>query len=154
MRVSDVLGSSVIVQPTWRSFDEAIAGLVEQLTASGRLPKHLARTAIAHIREREAVASTAMVDIGVSIPHARVEGINGIMAAVAVSAGAVYQVVDGLPISIVALVLSSPKLTGEHLTFLSALSILLQSGRVRQQLCSATTADEVVQLLRANEQGR
>jgi PTS system fructose-specific IIC component len=152
MRVSDALVSgAVVVQPAWETLGDAVAGLVHQLAASARLPRQLVETAVARIQEREAAASTAMVDIGISIPHARLDGVSGVIAAIAVSPQAVYQVADGLPISIVALVLSSPSLSGEHLNFLSSLSLLLQSGRIRERLRNAATPDEVVRLIRASE---
>ena len=151
-RVSDALvGDAVVVRPTSTTFEEAIGGLVGRLTAVGAMAPALADIAVQRICEREAIASTAMVDIGVSIPHARLEGIDGITAAVAVSDHAVYQVADGVPISIVTLVLSSPTLTGEHLTFLSAASLLLQSERVRTQLRHAATAEQVMHLIRNHE---
>ncbi|HVO24925.1 MAG TPA: PTS sugar transporter subunit IIA [Candidatus Margulisiibacteriota bacterium] len=155
MQVSDALVSgAIIVEPGWQTFEDAIAGLVNRLVASARLPQGLAATAVARVHEREAMASTAMVDIGVSIPHARLDGINGVVAAIAVSPHAVYHVADGLPISIVALVLSSPSLSGEHLNFLSSLSLLLQSARIRERLRNAATPDDVLRLIRANEQAR
>ena len=155
MRVSDALVSSaIVVRPAWRTLDDAIAGLVDRLVASARLPEGLAPVAVARIHEREAMASTAMVDIGVSIPHARVDGVTGVVAAIAVSPRAVYEVAQGLPISIVALVLSSPSLSGEHLNFLSSLSLLLQSARLRERLRNAATPDDVLRLIRANEQAR
>jgi PTS system fructose-specific IIC component len=155
MRVSDALvKGAIMVQPAWQTFEDAIAGLVEGLVASARLPEALARIAVARIHEREAMANTAMVDIGVSIPHARLDGVTGVVAAMAVSPHAVYHVAHGLPISVVALVLSSPSLSGEHLNFLSSLSLLLQSGRIRERLRNAATPDEVLRLIRANEQAR
>jgi len=143
-----------IVQPAWGSFDNTIVGLVEHVVACGRLPGSLAVQAVQRIREREVMASTAMVDIGVSIPHARLEGIDGIAATIAVSPTAVYQLADGLPISIVVLVLSSPSLTGEHLNFLSTLSLLLQSARMRRQLRNATSPQEVLRLVRESQPSR
>jgi len=155
MRVSDaLLSSAIIIRPAWATLDDAIDGLVATLLQAARLPPDLVHAARARVREREAVASTAMVDIGVSIPHARLDGVSGVIAAMAVSPQAVYHVADGLPISIVALVLSSPSLSGEHLNFLSSLSLLLQSGRIREHLRNAGTAEEVVQLIRSNEQSR
>ena len=152
MRVSEALAAGgVIVRPEWGSFAATVSGLVERLVSSGRLPGQLAGEAVRRIQQREAVASTAMVDIGVSIPHARLDGIDGIVAAMAVSPRAVYQVGDGLPISIVVLVLSSPTLVGEHLNFLASLSMLLQSARFRQRVRNAATAEEVQQLVRSNE---
>jgi len=152
MRVSEALAAGgVMVRPEWGSFAATVSGLVERLVSSGRLPGQLAGEAVRRIHEREAVASTAMVDIGVSIPHARLDGIDGIVAAMAVSPRAVYQVGDGLPISIVVLVLSSPSLVGEHLNFLASLSMLLQSARFRQRVRNAETAEEVQQMVRSNE---
>ena len=154
-RVSDVLAAdAIVIRPQWDSFTATVRGLVERLVAAGRLPAALADVAVHRVIEREAVASTAMVDIGVSIPHARLEGVKEIVAALAVAPQAVYQVADGAPISTVALVLSSPNLTGGHLTFLAALSILLQSAHLRQQLRQATSADEVVRAIRQHEQNR
>lgn len=152
IRVSEVLGATdVMVQPAWEDFGETVSGLVERLVTAGRLPSYLAAEAVRLIQERESMASTAMVDIGVSIPHARLEGIHGILAAMAVSPLAVYHAGNGLPISIVVLVLSSPALVGEHLTFLASLSMLLQSARFRQNVCNAATPEQVELLIRTNE---
>ncbi len=148
MRLSEGLaGSVVVVQPGWTSFEEAVSGLVEQLVHAGRLPRTLAPAAIQRICERERITSTAMVDIGVSIPHARLEGIDGVVAALAVAPEAVYHVAAGLPISIVALVLSSPASGGAHLNFLAGLSLLLQSARLRAALRQAKSAADVMRLV-------
>jgi mannitol/fructose-specific phosphotransferase system IIA component (Ntr-type) len=151
MRVSDVFVGQPIVRPAWGSFDQAIAGLVDHVCACGRLPVALAAEAVRRIREREVIASTAMVDIAVSMPHARLDGVNGIAAAIAVSPTAVYQLADGLPIGIVVLVLSSPALTTEHLNFLAASSLLLQSAPLRRQLRNATSPQDVLQIVRRSE---
>ena len=155
VRVSDAVSiGSVVVRPQWKSFEESVTGLVDRLVSVGRLPDHLAATAIERVCEREAMASTAMVDIAIGIPHARLEGIDGIIAALAVHPVAVYQVADRLPIAIVMLVLSAPNLSGQHLTFLSAVSLLLQSSRTRSELRTAETVEAVLEVIRRNEQVR
>jgi len=152
MRVSEgLVERAVIVRSTRATLDETVAELVERLVQDGRLPRALGPAAVERILERERLASTAMVDIGVSIPHARVEGIDGIVAALALAPVAVYHVAAGLPIAIVALVLSSPSSGGDHLHFLAALSMLLQSERVRNALRQAQSADEVMRLARDHE---
>ncbi|MCK6557135.1 PTS sugar transporter subunit IIA [Candidatus Binatia bacterium] len=153
-RVSDALGGTVVVRPSWGTFEETVDQLIAVLVSSGRLGSSRAAVAGQRIREREAIAGTAMVDIGVSIPHARIAGVDRIVAAMAVSSGAVYEVAAGLPISIVVLVLSSPDLTGEHLDFLSGVSHLLQSDRMRELLRHAGSVDEVVDLVRGSEIAR
>lgn len=152
MRISDGLdGGAVVVRQSYRTFEATIGGLVERLAAVGRVPDTLVEPAVRRICEREAIASTAMVDIGVSIPHARVDGVRGILVAIAVAPDAVYEVAAGAPISIVALVLSSPSLTGEHLNFLSSISMLLQSEQTRQLLRDAGDAGEVLRLVYEHE---
>ncbi|MBI3783909.1 MAG: PTS sugar transporter subunit IIA [Deltaproteobacteria bacterium] len=152
MRISEGIDRrAVVVRPPWSTFEEAISGLVERLAEIGKIQRALIEQAKARICEREAIASTAMVDIGVSIPHARVEGIKGIVAATAVSPAGVYQVADGAPIGIVTLVLSSPSLTGEHLNFLSSMSMLLQSEHTRAGLRNAASPDEIWRLVHENE---
>jgi PTS system nitrogen regulatory IIA component len=155
MRVSEIIADgAVVVRPEWKTFDETVARMVHSLVRGGCLPAALAGDAVRGIFEREAIAGTAMVDIGVSIPHARLEGVDGIVAAMAVAPDAVYQVADGLPISIVVLVLSSPARSGEYLNFLSGVSMLLQSARNRERLRHATTVDEVLSVVRDSEFGR
>jgi len=155
MRLTDGLGSDdIIVAPGWHTFDEMVVGMVEHLVSTRRLPSGVADLAVSSIREREMLDSTAMVDIGVSIPHARVPGITGLVAAIAVSPHAVYRYSDDLPISIVALVLSSPQMAGEHLNFLAALSMLLQSARTRDALRRATDAREVYRLVQEAQGSR
>ncbi len=149
--IDGLVGEAVIVGPAWNSFQATIEGLVGLLVAQGRVPLPIADVAVRTICERERFASTAMVDIGVSIPHARVEGVDGIVAALAVSPRSVYEVADGLPITIVALVLSSPDLSGEHLNFLASLSILLQSDLMRRRLREARDVGEVLRLVRESD---
>jgi len=97
------------------------------------------------------ISSTAMVEISVSIPHTRLDGIDRITAAIAVSPRAVYEVTDGLPISIVVLVLTPSDLVNEHLEFLSGLSLLLQSPQLRRQLRDAASVEDVLLAIRENE---
>lgn len=151
-RVSEALArGAVLLQPDCKTFNEAIEVLVTAMSAAGGLPPHLAAPAASHVREREAISSTAMVEISVGIPHTRLDGVDHITAAIAVSPGAVYELMDGLPISIVVLVLTPTDLVNEHLEFLSRLSMLLQSAQLRQQLRSASTVEEVLLAISTKE---
>ncbi len=153
MRISEkVDGSLVLVGKSWGSFEETVRAMVEHLAAAGRLPAELVEPTIDGVCRREREASMTMADVGVSVPHLRVPGVRGIVWALAVAAPAVFSVGVGLPISIVALVLSSPSLVGDHLEFLSSLSLLLQSPRCRQRLMQARSSEEVVAVIQAFEE--
>jgi len=154
MRVSDALGAGAIVtQASWSDFELAVAGLVRVLVEAGCLPASLEDVAIAAVCERERLASTAMVDIGVSIPHSRLDGIDRILSALAVSSSLpVYRTSAGVPIFIVALVLSPTGVTADHLRFLSALSLLLRSPAFRHGLRTAPDPETALALIRSHEQ--
>ena len=151
-RVSEALvRGAVLVQPSCSTFNETIESLVDALSHAGGLSPEFAPRAVTQLREREAISSTAMVEINVSIPHTRLDGLDQITAAIAVSPRGVYEVTDGLPISIVVLVLTPRDLVNEHLDFLSGLSHLLQSPQLRRRLQDAGSADEVLFAIRENE---
>lgn len=149
MGIADVLDEClVLVGQSWPDFEGTVRALVGRLVSAGRLPETLREKTVSAVCEREAQASTAMVDIGVSIPHVRTEGVERIACALAVAPRAVYSMAFGLPISIVALVLSSPQLANQHLEFLSQLSMLLQSASCREALKMAGSAREALEVIR------
>jgi mannitol/fructose-specific phosphotransferase system IIA component (Ntr-type) len=148
-RVVDIIESGgVLLSPDYSGFPEVVSGLVDCLVDRGRLARGLRDTAIEAVCEREKISSTVMVEIGVSIPHARVEGVEQVIGAMAVHPSGVYYAMAGVPIAIVVLVLSPPDLAGEHLNVLAGLSMLLQSVTVRDGIIRADSEAKVIQLLR------
>lgn len=134
--------------PSFPSFLAVVEGLVDTLIERGQLASALRAGAVRAVCEREALSSTIMVDIGVSIPHARVTGVHGVVGALAVSPDGVFQAMAGVPISIVVLVLSAPDLAGDHLNVLAGLSMLLQSDAVRRDVVRAADELAAIELLR------
>lgn len=152
MRVSDTLDTGAILTGArFIRLEDVIQRLISMLVTCGRLPAPLADRAFTTVTERERLSSTAMVDIGVSIPHSRLEGLTNSISALAVSPTAIYGATEGTPISIVALVLSPPELSSEHLNLLSALSLLLHSTPLRRHIQTAPSAEAALKLIRANE---
>ena len=135
------------MRPACTSFDEAVRGLVDVLIANQCLPEGLREPATRAVIERESMQSTAIVEIGVAVPHARVEGIEGVVAAMAASPTAVYYAMTGVPISIVVVVLSASELVGDHLDTLAGVSMLLQSADTRRGLEHATDPGSAVRVL-------
>ncbi len=148
-RVVDIIASGgVSLSPSYSDFSEVVGGLVDSLVGRGKLDGRLRDQAIAAVCERERLSSTVMVEIGVSIPHARVTGVKGVVGAMAVRPGGVYQAMESVPIAIVVLVLSPPDLAGDHLNVLAGLSMLLQSEVVRNGVIRADRESTVIELLR------
>lgn len=147
-RLSDaIVAEAVQLRASWPSFAATVRGMVEALAAAGRVPVDHIDEAVRLLCERESISSTAIAEIRVSIPHARFPAIDGIVAALATSSNGVYQHGQGLPISIVVLVLTSSKLTTDHLGFLASLSMLLQSERVRESIEKAVSPTQVLALI-------
>jgi mannitol/fructose-specific phosphotransferase system IIA component (Ntr-type) len=149
VRAADLIAAGgIVLRPPCGSFEQAIAGLVDVLIANGCMPAALRERAARAVVERELLQSTAIVEIGVAVPHARVEGIAGVVAAMAVSPTAVYYAMTGVPISIVVVVLSAPHLVGDHLDTLAGVSLLLQSAETRRGLEHASDSTAALRILR------
>ncbi|MFN8640260.1 MAG: hypothetical protein U0802_00830 [Candidatus Binatia bacterium] len=86
MRAAELIASGgIVMRPASASFGEVVGGLVDLLIANQCLPAGLRDPATRAVIERERLQSTAIVEIGVAVPHARVEGVRGVVAAMAAS---------------------------------------------------------------------
>jgi mannitol/fructose-specific phosphotransferase system IIA component (Ntr-type) len=149
MLISDVIAEGgILLGAPCDDFEQSVHGLVGALVAQGRLPASLGAAAVRAVCDREQMASTAIVEIGVSVPHARLAGIEGVVGALAASPTAVYYAMAEVPICIVALILSAPDRAADHLNVLASLSMLLHSENVRTALRRAPNAAAVLQALR------
>ena len=149
MLISDVIVErGILIGEPCHGFEESVRELVGVLVAQGRLPADLREAAVRAVCDRERMSSTAIVEIGVSVPHARLAGVDGVVGALAASPSAVYYAMAEVPISIVALVLSAPDRAADHLNVLASLSMLLRSENVRTALRQATDSAAALRVLR------
>jgi mannitol/fructose-specific phosphotransferase system IIA component (Ntr-type) len=138
----------ILLQRPCASFEDAVGALVDLLIENGSVASALRDRAVRAVCDREEMASTAIVEIGVSVPHARLDGVAGVVAALAATPSALYYAMTGVPISIMVLVFSAPELVGEHLNTLAGVSLLLQSAAVRRALQHAGDSAAAVRILR------
>lgn len=136
------------IAPPWKTLDETVRGLVDTLAASGALARGSEAAATAAVIAREAEASTALLDIHAGVPHARLAGLRRAITALAVSADGLYEAVPTVPIHLVALVLSPPAATADHLRTLTGVATLLRSGALRAALLEARDGIEALAALR------
>jgi mannitol/fructose-specific phosphotransferase system IIA component (Ntr-type) len=151
MRTAEIIEKGgVLLAPPCGTFGEVVAALVDILIGNQRLPDALRQRAVRSVCERESLASTAIVEIGVSVPHARLDGVSGVVAALAATPTALYYATAGVPISIMVLVFSAPDLIGEHLNVLSGVSMLLQSATRRRRIEHAADPATALRILRGD----
>jgi mannitol/fructose-specific phosphotransferase system IIA component (Ntr-type) len=136
------------IAPPWRTFVETVTGLVDMLADTGALPSASRATATGAVLAREAEASTALLDIHVGVPHARFPGLRRAVTALAVSPGGLYEAVPTVAIQVVALVLSPPAATAEHLRVLTGMATLLRSDALRAALLEAAEGAEALAIIR------
>lgn len=134
--VSRLRPELIRIAPPWRTLPETVRGLVDLFDA-GALPAPLRDTAVTAVIAREAESSTALLDIAVGVPHARLAGLTRSIVALAVSRAGLYEAVPTVGVQIVALVLSPGDSGTEHLDILAGIATLLRSTRLRNDLLSA-----------------
>ena len=93
--------------------------------------------------EREALGSTGLGS-GVAVPHARLEGIARVTAVfVRLDTPVAYGAVDDQPVDLLFALFAPPRDGAEHLRALAAVSRVLRSPELREQLRKARTTDAI-----------
>lgn len=97
--------------------------------------------------ERERLGSTG-VGNGVALPHARIDGMDRVVAAFArLSEPIEFDAVDGRPVDLVCFLLAPADAGGAHLRALARVSRLLRRPELRQRLRAAPDAQALFAIL-------
>ncbi len=125
-----------------------IEDLVDLIVAGGKASDREAL--LAAVVEREQQGSTGLGH-GIAIPHARAEGVDGVVGALAVSAGGIdFDSADGEPCHLIFLIVAPPKESTKYLKTLSAITFIGKSESRTARLLAASTPGEVVSILEEN----
>ncbi|HET7838519.1 MAG TPA: PTS sugar transporter subunit IIA [Rectinemataceae bacterium] len=130
--------------------DELFEELVELLDrdAGKAFPRGAALSAI---RDRESKMSTG-IKKGIALPHGKVSGISGLFGAIGISRrGIDYDALDGEPVYLVFLLISSPEDSELHLSALKRLAGLLDDPEFYTQLLRADTPERAFAILKSYE---
>jgi mannitol/fructose-specific phosphotransferase system IIA component (Ntr-type) len=148
MSFATLLTSDLIaIAPPWRTFSATIDGLVDLMIAAGTLPVPQRDAVRAAVALREADGSTAVPEIAIGVPHARVGGLAGPAAALAVAPEGLYEPVPTVRVRIVALLVSPTAATEAHLKLLAAVATTLRSALLRSALLDARTPARALAIL-------
>lgn len=103
------------------------------------------------LAKRENLESTGIGD-GIAIPHARTNAVRDLVLAFAQSPqGIDFSSIDGKPSHIIFLIAAPESQKSEYIVALAKLSRLLRKPSVREMLRSAKDRDEVMAIIRRNE---
>lgn len=153
MKLSNLIVKDAIVpklQATTR--DEVIAELIGALAHVGAIASDSVQDVTAAILAREAQATTGIGN-GIAFPHARIKSVKKAVAVIGCSPeGIAFDSLDGRPVDMVVLLLSSPEDADEHLQAMETIFRHVHREAFRTELRACPTRQEIVDLLqRADE---
>lgn len=131
------------------TLEEALADMARGLARAGivRDPEDLKRRLI----EREAMGSTGLGG-GLAIPHCKVREIGDVVLSIGVSrSGIDFHAADGVPVTLIFLVLSPADAPALHLQALARISRVIRMPGVADSIRAASTARDVAETLRTAE---
>jgi mannitol/fructose-specific phosphotransferase system IIA component (Ntr-type) len=152
VKLSDLLQEDVVFTDfqagdRWQAIDE----LVRTLIVIGRLRPDQEESVREGLRARERISTTGLGS-GVAVPHAILDPLSQVTAALAVAPdGVPFDAPDGEPAGIIFLLLVPRKSGQIQIRALSGIARLVGSPEARQALRHARVPREVLDLLREEE---
>lgn len=128
--------------------EEAIREMVQQLCATQHLTKEQGATVERAVIRREELGTTG-IGKGMAVPHAKIPGLTGINGVFGRSRqGVEFSSLDGQPVKLVFMLVSSPEPVDAHLKMLKKVMALMKDGEFCAFLQRAQGRTELAELLR------
>jgi fructose PTS system EIIBC or EIIC component len=128
---------------------DVVKELIDLLDGAGYLTD--AEAFLTSVLEREKVGSTG-IGKGIAIPHSRTSTVREVVVAIGrSSAGIEFEALDNRPVHLVFLIAAPIESGGLYLKALARLSRLLRYQEFRNELMAATTVEEVIKIISAEE---
>ncbi len=127
--------------------EDVIKEMVQALVKSGRIEESSSPKVIKALMDREELGSTG-IGAGVAVPHAKHDSISDLVGAFGRSKkGINFDALDGEPVHILFLLLSSKNASGAHLEALAYISRLVRDEKFVKFLKDAKDVKELRDLL-------
>jgi len=148
MRLSDLIVADAIVPHiSADGRDGAIAELIASLADVGAIPAGTESDIAAAIIAREAQATTG-IGHGIAFPHARIKSVRKAVAVIGCRPeGIDFKSLDGQPVDMVLLLLSSSEDADEHLEAMETIFRHVHRQAFRDQLKACSTQEEIIALV-------
>ena len=151
MTLLDILSpDSTIVDLKGDTKEEIIAELVASLSASEAISDR--DKVLQAVLEREKIMSTGIGD-GIAIPHGKSDSVVKLVAALGTQRrGVDFEALDGEPAYVFFLLVSPANVSGPHIKALARISRLLKNDDVKKKLITASSPEEIISAIRAEEE--
>ena len=145
---SFILTEAIVPDLKAQTAREAIDEMVAALIKVKAVPAGDRKKVVDAVLRREKKGTTGFGN-GVAIPHAKQEGVDGVVGTVARSAAGIsFAALDGQPVHLFFLLLSNPDQPEDHLKAMEHIFRSIKNDNLRRFMCQATTREELVDLLR------
>jgi len=125
----------------------AIVELMDFLVEEGDIPKIHQEEILAALKQREEQISTG-IGSGVAIPHTFSDNIENVVAVLGRSKNGIdFEALDNAPVHFIILFIVPRKDYHLHLRTLAAIAKMFTNCEVRKKLFTATTRDEILEIL-------
>lgn len=153
VKISEFLDqSSISLDLRAKTKEEVIEELVDLLVQAKKISPSLKEEITRALLEREELGTTG-IGKGVAVPHARTKVISKILTAFGRSRNGVdFEAVDGNPVTLFFLIISPEDAAGHHTTILAKISRLLRDEFFRKALMNAGSPEEVIEIIRGEEE--
>lgn len=140
---------SIVAQLKARERNGAIRELVQVLADDGRISAAQVEPIVKSIIARERSRGTTGFGKGAAAPHAKIDGLGQVVAALGRSAlGIDFAALDGEPVYCVVLILSPSERPEEHLKAMDLIFRHLQQDNFRKFIRQLDSAEKLLDLLR------
>jgi fructose-specific phosphotransferase system IIA component len=150
MRLSEILKpQNIRLALAAQNKTDAIKEIVDLLASNGEINDPA--KVLEAVLERESTRTTGIGN-GLAIPHGKCTGTDHLTMALGKAATPIdFQAIDGRPVTWIWLLTSPPDKTGPHIHALARISRLMTIDKFRQGLATATTAEQVHQIIEQQE---
>lgn len=146
MNIRELLNTDRVVAGAQASSKKRALEAMAQALASA-CGKHDELEIFDHLLARERLGSTGLGH-GVSIPHARLEGLDGAIGAlIKLDQGVDFDARDQQPVDLMFGLMVPASCTEEHLKILASLAQLFSDENITRQLRDATNSDQMIQII-------
>jgi len=146
MNIAEILKKDFIIEQlssrTKRDVLEELAAVI-----LGGRPGYHAEETVNVLLGREKLGSTGIGD-GIAIPHGKLAIIDELTISFGISQeGIDFNAMDGRPVHLFFLLLAPENAAGQHLKMLAKLSKMLKDAAFRNDLLTARSRDEIMQVI-------
>ena len=132
--------------------EEVIKEMVAALVKTGRIEEANSKKVVKALMDREELGSTG-IGAGVAVPHAKHDSVSDLVGAFGRSKkGIAFEALDGEPVHVLFLLLSSKSASGAHLEALAYISRLVRDEKFVKFLRDAKDGAAIRELLNEADQ--